>query len=77
MAEGGALRAHSVLRKASLSALGIALLALALFALLNADLLEGWGASLAERFRHGLPLPLTLLVVPSVMFRSVMSVYVS
>ena len=44
-------------------ALGILLLAIAVFALTNVDTLEQWGGDLAERFRGGLSLPLTILVV--------------
>ncbi len=44
-------------------ALGLVILALAVFAALNVELLEAWGAGLAGRFHGGLSLPLTILVV--------------
>lgn len=44
-------------------ALGLVILALAVFAALNVELLEAWGAGLAGRFHGGLSLPVTILVV--------------
>lgn len=52
-----------MVRKVLISLSGIALLTLAVFALLNVEQLEAWGAGLAGHFKGGLPLPLTLLVV--------------
>ena len=46
-----------------LALLGAVLLGVAIFALLKPDLLEGWGAGLASRFRGGLSLPETFLIV--------------
>lgn len=46
-----------------MSIAGIALVAIAAYALLHVEQLEAWGAALADHFKGGLPLPLTLLVV--------------
>jgi thiol:disulfide interchange protein DsbD len=63
LTDGDAAARRSLGGKFALVALGLVILALAVFALLNVDLLDQWGASLATRFRGGLPLPVALLVV--------------
>lgn len=63
MSEGDAAARRSLGGKLALSILGIGILALAVFAFLNVELLDQWGASLATRFHGGLSLPVALLVV--------------
>ena len=63
MTDGDAAAKRSYGGRIALVLLGAVILALALFALLNFDLLDQWGVSLATRFTGGLSLPVALLVV--------------
>jgi len=61
--EGDAAARRSIGGKLALGVLGAGILALAVFAILNVELLDQWGAGLATRFKGGLSLPVALLVV--------------
>ena len=63
MTDGDAAARRSIGGKLALGVLGIAILALAIFAILNVELLDQWGTGLAARFKGGLSLPVALLVV--------------
>lgn len=63
MTDGDAAARRSIGGKLALGLLGIAILTLAVFAILNVELLDQWGAHLATRFKGGLSLPVALLVV--------------
>jgi thiol:disulfide interchange protein DsbD len=63
LTDGDAAARRPFAGKLALSILGIGILALAVFAILNVELLDQWGASLATRFKGGLSLPVALLVV--------------
>lgn len=63
MEQSGALRSRNLARTATLSALGIVILAVAVFAILNVHVLDQWGAKLGGVFAGSKPVPVPVAIL--------------